>query len=69
MRIAPELQHAAYLSHHESLAIRTLRAYFQAEPPATQRETLARVQRCVAERPQGWLAKYWRRIYVSGELA
>ena len=66
------LQSAAYMgheipmSHHVSFAVRMQRADFQAQPPALQRETMERVQRIVAERPNSYLAKHWREMYRVG---
>lgn len=50
-------------SFHVSFAVRMQRGYFLAQPPEKQRETLERVQRIVAQYPDGWLAKHWRAIY------
>ena len=66
---APDLSNAAYMGHelgasfHLSFAVRVQRAYFDAQPPAKQRETLARVRRLVAERPQSYLARIAREVY------
>ncbi len=72
----PDPASASYMGHdlgapfHQSFAVRTQRAYFDAESPSLQHQTLARVQRIVLERPQSWLARHWRQIYqTAGENA
>lgn len=36
---------------------------WKGQPPKLQRETLARVERLVAEQPNSWLAKHWKEVY------
>lgn len=67
----PDLRSAAYMGHDLgagfclAFAINAQRAYFDAEPPALQRETIARVNRLIAERPGGYLARHWRAMYLD----
>jgi len=67
----PDLTSASYMGHDlgesfcRSFAIQAQRAYFDAQPPALQRETMARVSRLIIERPSSYLARHWRAMYLN----
>lgn len=47
-----------------STTIKLAREYlWNNQSPKLRDETLARVQRLVAEQPQSWLAKHWKEVY------
>jgi hypothetical protein len=67
----PDLSSASYQGHTldagfcHSFAVQAMRAYYNAEPPTVQRETMARISRLIAERPQSYLARHWRAMYLD----
>lgn len=67
----PDLSTAAYMGHDlgsgfcQSYAVQAQRAYFDAMPNALQADTIARVNRIVAEHPQSYLARHWRAMYLD----
>jgi hypothetical protein len=50
-------------AQHAALSTQILRQHFLAEPPAVQAETLRRVRRIVAERPDTELARLAAPVY------
>ena len=70
----PDLTSAAYMGHdlgaafHQAFAVRAQRAYFDAEPPKLQRETMARINRLIVERPNSYLARHWRAMYLDPSI-
>jgi len=70
----PDLSTAAYMGHTldtgfcQSFAVLAQRAYFDAEPPAVQRQTMARVERLVLQYPTSYLARHWRAMYLDGRV-
>jgi len=53
---------------HQSFAVRAQRAYFDAQPPALQAETVARINRIIVEHPQSYLARHWRAMYLDPSI-
>lgn len=71
---APDLTNAGYMGHdlgvefHRAFAVRAQRAYFDAQPPDLQHETMARINRIIVERPNSYLARHWRAMYADPSI-